>query len=410
MIAFSYVNDYNGFMKRNSDFQLPVLFFISVLCQLAIGILTLGLIFYMRDRFALGPQIIGIFASSYTVAYFLGCMFLKRPVSRLRPRHAVEIASLGMMGFGGLIAVVPTVWMAFVCYMLYGLSMSLFWPPIMGWLTRGLEGQQLSRTISSFNISWSIGIIIAPYIAGLLTERNTTYPVYVSSGIMLLIFIIIAAATLLVPSIRATASSKEHTSDTLQEDHSTPLRYICWIGLFSGYFIFGITMNIFPIYARDILHYSESFIGLLLLVRGLLTTIAFMLIGRFLWWHYNKIQIYMIQVLLFGICLVGAYAVTVPMFLLFFFLFGIVFAGIYTNSIFHGAAGSIDRESRMAMHESILTFGVVLGSAMGGTLYQYGSFTLVMLVGSGISILALGAQMLLGRLLVRDKSKERISA
>jgi len=53
MIAFSYVNDYNGFMKRNSDFQLPVLFSISVLCQLAIGILTLGLIFYMRDRFAL---------------------------------------------------------------------------------------------------------------------------------------------------------------------------------------------------------------------------------------------------------------------------------------------------------------------------------------------------------------------
>lgn len=375
-------------MSRNQSLKKGVLFSISLLGQLAIGILSLGIIFFLRTRYSLSAQMIGIYSSVGTLCYFIGCT-LSSFFSFLKPRHAVQIASGGMGLSILIIALEGPLVLGFVAYGAYGLFMSLYWPQIMGWLTRGIEGRELSVTISQFNLSWSTGIFLAPYISGLLTQQSIVYPIYVASFLMFLILITVLVSTRLVPEIRSSVSSKEEVSTSVKDDTSTILRYSCWILLFCAYYLFGVSMNIYPIYGKEILLLAESAVGLQLLSRGVVTTIFFVLLGTVSWWHYNRNQILFTAVLLLAVSLLGLFLSSPGGFYLFYLLFGLAFALSYTNSIFHGAAGSIDRASRMAIHEAVLTSGTIFGAFLGGILYARWGFSSVMLSASIVSGLGL---------------------
>jgi predicted MFS family arabinose efflux permease len=75
--------------------------------------------------------------------------------------------------------------------------------------------------------------------------------------------------------------------------------------------------------------------------------------------------------------------------------FGILFALSYNNSLFHGVSGSLRRSTRMAVHEGLLTAGVVAGSAIAGILYQGGRFSRVVVFGSTVVASAAAVQVLL---------------
>lgn len=387
-------------MSRNQSLKKGVLFSISLLGQLAIGILSLGIIFFLRTRYSLSAQLIGIYSSVGTLCYFFGCT-LSSFFSFLKPRHAVQIASGGMGLSILVIAFEGPLFVSFIAYGAYGLFMSLYWPQIMGWLTRGIEGRELSGTISQFNLSWSTGIFLAPYLSGLLTQQRIVYPIYTAALLMFLILLIVLVSTRLVPEIRSSVSSKEEVSASAQVDTSTLLRYSCWILLFCAYYLFGISMNIYPIYGKEVLLLTESSIGLQLLSRGVVTTIFFVLLGTVSWWHYNRLQILLTSILLLAVSLLGLFLSTPQGFYLFYLLFGLAFALSYTNSIFHGAAGSIDRASRMAIHEAVLTSGTILGAFLGGILYARWGFSSVML--SAIIVSGVGS---LGVLVVLLRVKQ----
>ena len=163
-------------------------------------------------------------------------------------------------------------------------------------------------------------------------------------------------------------------------DQSSPLRYAGWIGVASSYTLLGALMFIFPMYAEDVLGYSESFTGLLLFLRGAVTVAGFYLAGKTIFWHHNPLQISISQLLLGASALLLAFAVRPGSYLALFTLFGLIFAMQYATSIFHGVSGALEREQRMAIHEGSLTFGVVLGSAGGGLLYQWVSFRSVLVM------------------------------
>lgn len=366
-----------------------ILFPASFLGQFGIASINLGLIFYLRSHFKLSSQVIGFSASIYTLTYFLGCLGFKRLIAAMRPRHSVEIAAAGMAAALFIILQTDLLPVVFIMHAVYGFCMALLWPPVMGWLSRGKEGKVLSNTIANFNLSWSLGIVFAPYIAGTLAERSITAPMYLGIGALCLLFFIILLGTFLFPGIRAVPSeqgAQREQKENKVSDSSTPLRFLCWIGLFASYVVFGILMNIFPLYGREALGFTEGLIGLLLLFRGGVTTIFFVILGKSLWWHYHTRQILLLQVVLAVVCLLGIYAQSSIEFAFFFIVFGILFAFLYNNSIFHGVSGSITRENRMAMHEAVLTLGTIIGSSLGGTLYQYFSFSSTLLFCAIISL------------------------
>jgi len=367
------------FTKEKVDsIQFWVLNVASFVAQLTIAMVNLAMVYHLRGFFHLTADKIGIAASVSTGAYLLFCILLSPYTVHFKPRNLVEISLLGMAVSVGFFASTANLVVAYASLAFYGVFMSLLWPQIEGWFSRGKEGAQLSRVSNSFNFSWSIGVGVSSFVAGVLVERSTTLPFFVSIVLFLLVFLMIATSSALVPGIRAMKSEKEENRESDKVDESTPLRFYCWIGVIILYTGMSVILTIFPLYAQDVLKISESFTGLLLLFRGVATCISFLLLGKFVFWHFKKRYIFLVQTLFALSCLVLTGFSSMLAYGLFFLLFGILFATAYAQSMFHGASGSINRSQRMIMHEVLLTVGTIIGAVLGGYLYETFSFSLVL--------------------------------
>ncbi|HIE44247.1 MAG TPA: MFS transporter [Candidatus Omnitrophica bacterium] len=351
--------------------KTAVIFPSAFLVAIGSGLMGLGMVFYMRDVLNASPSQIGLLAALWSFSYILGCIFIRPLLDRLLPRYTLVIATFCMYLFTTLIHYVGSIISVYVLYSLYGFSTSLFWPPLMGWFSRNIEGTELSKTISKFNLSWSIGLIISPFLAGWLSEKTPRMPLYSGSGLFLLTGFMIIGAILVLPGIRKDRDTELSSRvKNREKGKDTPIRYPAWVGLFTTYVVTGMILNIFPISAREDLLLSKSVIGLLLLSRALFTTSGFVILGRTTFWHFKTLPMLLGQVFLMLLLIVMVY--TPPPFLMGFILglMGLFIALGYSYSLFHGASGSINRAKRMAIHESLLSAGLISGASVGGMLYE----------------------------------------
>ena len=374
---------------RRSALLLPV----SLLFYTALIISTFSMIFYARDRFQASASLIGWLAAVPHLCYFSGC-FALRPLYRLLlPRHSLILATAAAAVLLVCMLLVRSLPLLFILYGLFGLSLSLFWPPLMGWLSYGKEERELNKTLGRFNLSWSGGNIIAPFIAGYLLQRGIGMPFRAAALIMAGVFLTMLIASLIAPGIRQDRQKEPiRGGEEKFEDRSTPLRYTAWIGLFASYVILGITMSIFPLYLREEIGLTETRIGLLLLLRALFSTLGFALLARLSFWHFNSRLMILGQGLIIVMVAVMAAVGTFSGFTVALALFGLLFSLSYNNSLFHGVSGSPRRSTRMAVHEGLLTAGMVVGSAIGGILYQSGPFRRVLVFGCAVVAGAAAAQ------------------
>jgi MFS family permease len=374
---------------RKSALLLPI----SLLFYTALVVTTFSMIFYARDLFQASVSLIGWLAAVPHLCYFSGC-FALRPLYRLLlPRHSLILATAAAAVLLVGMLLVRSLPLLFLLYGLFGFSLSLFWPPLMGWLSYGKEERALNTTLGRFNLSWSGGNIIAPFLAGFLLQQGISVPFRAAALIMTAICLIVFTVSLIVPGIRQDRQRESiRRGEEKPEDRSTPLRYPAWIGLFASYVILGITMSIFPLYLREEIGLTETRIGLLLLIRALFSTLGFIILARLSFWQFKPWLMILSQALI--ILVVGAMAAlrTVPGFSVVLALFGLLFALSYDNSLFHGVSGSLRRSTRMAVHESLLTAGMIAGSAIGGILYQSGQFTRVLVFGCAVVAVAAAAQ------------------
>lgn len=286
---------------------------------------------------------------------------------------------------------------AFVLYALYGVALSFFWPPVMGWLSAGLEQHALSKVISRYNLSWSTGTIISPFLGGLLYQRGHLLPLVTSMTLFAATALFITGASLYLPRIRRDVHMEDVQKRGILRipDESSSLRFPARFTLFAAYFGFGIIVNVLPLYLRDRLGMSESSAGLFLLLRGAATTLGFLLLGRFTFWHFRKWWIVAGQLLALSILLLVSFVQAVPVIAAAIALFGATMAAVYNSSVFHGISGARSRAGRMAIHEAILNSGVVVGSAAGGALYEAFSIRATFLAAGALSFVSLIAVLVL---------------
>jgi MFS family permease len=265
--------------------------------------------------------------------------------------------------------------LTFLFFGLQQLSVSFFWPPIMGWLSQNIEGKTLNKAMARFNLSWSFGLLISPTAAGFLSERNPGLPVLGAIILFLATLLLIVGAALAVPRDRSSREKRgTEEAESAAGDNSTPLRFPAWIGIFAGFVVTGMIITIFPLFARDSLHLSKSGVGNLLSIRVFARIIGFFIIGRLSFWHFRgRYQIASMGFLV-AMMLLMMHSHSV---LFFSILIGAAALGnsfTYANSMFHSVAGSTRRAGRLAIHESLLAGGYIVGSAVGGILYQHFSF------------------------------------
>jgi predicted MFS family arabinose efflux permease len=369
-------------------FILPCAFVVS----LAIGIVNLGMLFLIKESYGAGPAVVGWFTALWAGAYFLGCIAF-RPLSR-RLDAATSTVLMGTLSAAVLAAqfAAPSLVSAFASYTLYGLACALVWPRLMGWLAAGLEGEALSRASGSYSLSWSAGMTISPYIAGLLSERSLNLPIYFGIALFAGVGAFMLAARKIAPP-----PSGARPSGPRPEDHSSPLRYPAWIGLFAVYILYSVFNNIFPLYAKDELAMSESFIGLFLLLRAAAMSAGFWVIGRLVFWQFKVAFLPLVLAYSFALSIAFIFIKAPLTFALGLVLLGLAQAFAYSLSIFYGASGAPDRDKRMSVHEAVLTAGQIVGSVGGGSAYQSISWPMIFVLVAVLVLLCAPAQLALAR-------------
>ena len=336
--------------------------------------LNFALVFYAHDKFGADTFQASLFGSLYSLSYLLCCSFGGKLLQKIPPLRSILLAiSFVFIGLW-LMLKAPTLTIAYIVQTGIGISISLFWPQLMGWLSSGQEGKQLARATSFFNFSWSTGTIVAPFLAGFLSDLNGVYPLYACLAFTAVNGIYVALAGYrLQHDETATAAATTTSSTAAQQqlgDHSPTIRFPAWYGLVCAWFAIGFLYNSYPLMAEQSLGFSRQHIGNLILLRALFATIMMTAMGFCSFWQFRYWQLIAghlllaVNMLLFGF---ASNSVSITMLIS---MSGILCAHAYTNSMFHGISGSTNRTLRMAIHEAALSIGAVIGGAATGWLFE----------------------------------------
>lgn len=346
----------------------------SFLAQLSICMINFAMLYYLRWKYCLSSSLIGIASSVYTVTYFISCIIFSSLFKILSRMQKAFIAFFGMAVSNIMILFVSSVPASFILLALYGVAMSFLWPNIEDWITEGEEAGGLAKATNSFNFSWSFGAGLSTMIGGFLVAVSHSFPIALGSFVFISIFFVL----LLLNGKGDDTGKREVEDGNASLDRSTALRYFSWCGNFLNYACYALIINIFPLYALDVLGFDETKSGVLLLFRGLSACASFIVFSKVGFWQFSKTIVLLSQLFLSFLFLVFSQLTSFASLALFFALFGILFSLLYEMSIFHGASGAPEREKRMIIHEVLLNVGMVLGSSLGGIIYECISFNAIL--------------------------------
>lgn len=343
----------------------------AFLAAMALGVMLLGMVYYLRETLQATKSQIGNFGALWFLSYIVGCLLVRPLFDSVRPRYLLAASTLGIAAFTLAMRHAASLEMIYALIVLVGLFSSLFWPPMMGWLSSDMEGARLSKALSRFNFSWSLGGILSPFLTGWLSEKSAELPIYVASGMFLLTSVLLTVAIFALPRTR---EGEDNAIRPQNEDavkgRGTLLRYPAWVGLFTCFVMLGVIMNISPVWAKEDLGLTKSLFCTFLLCRAVVTTIGFSVLGRTTFWHYKGLPMILGQLCFAGM-VVWMVHIRGPLALgVVLSLMGACVALSYTGSIFHGVAGSTRRAARMALHESLLAAGSMMGAFLGGIIYE----------------------------------------
>jgi len=344
----------------------------AAMVALGSSIVTLAVIFYLPERFDATASQVGFLCAAWCLAYIVGCLVVRPLFARMPPRYCILLANLMMFACTAVLVRAPSLTWAFVAYGSFGLSISLFWPPLMGWLSANIEGRILNGAIGRFNLCWSAGVIVGPMIAGRLSEQDPASALRVGSWLFLLNGALILGAILALSGLAdddAAHVKEQHAAP--EEEHGTLLRYPAWLGLFVAFVAVGVLLTVVPLSASRELNITRTAVGAMFLARSLANSTTLGLLGRTSFWQFRGGQMFM-GIVGFTVVIALLAVARSPLAVCVLLMFtGVFCAQSYTNSLFHGISGSVRRSFRMAVHESLIGAGVVVGALIGGLSYQY---------------------------------------
>ena len=350
----------------------------TFLSQGSIVIFNFTLVYYLREC-GIDSVGIGLASSIYPTLYFLGCIFMPKFLPSLKGKARILAANIGMAFTGLVLTFIKNEALIMTDLVFYGLFQSLLWTNMETWITGGKDGDELTSRLTLFNFSWSFSVGLATSFSGFVSEYSTRLSIW--SGC---VFFLISA--LLVALSGRSYDSKKEKEEIVSEDHSSPLRFPSWAGVLLVYTGYSLVLTVFPQYAMDTLGYSESVTGNILLFRGISVTIAFLIMQKSRVWQKGVGPILGSQAFFAILTFLMLFLRSIAAFAILFALYGFVFALSYDLSIFHGAEGAKDRHKRMVIHEVLLTLGTIIGSLVGGFVYQYFSFKTLVLTISILSV------------------------
>jgi MFS family permease len=342
-------------------------------------------------------------------SYLVSCIAVGHHLDKFNSRRLVQIGSgmitLSMAAILGIVLLemhnynLPRpIWLITIAAMVSGASTSIFWPPLMGWLSTGREGKVLNRTFGIYNMTWSAGLAISPIIGGLLVQSSIISAMIAAVASLAMTFLSVTLAN--PPAARADVQN--NNNNLLPPESANPqlekFRWVSRIALFTVYTCVGLMKTQLAMLLTQEMHLPKSYFGTLTTVMWLVTCMLFLVATRIHTWHYRILPTILVQVSV----LISMLFIIECQFMVAFFvaavLMGLGQGFIYISHQFYAASQSIKRSGSMAVHEILISGGHITGFLAGGYLAAYvGRQHAPYLFGLCVVLVGLLAQMIVWR-------------
>jgi len=239
----------------------------------------------------------------------------------------------------------------------------------MGWLSIGYEGPDLNRRLGVYNISWSAGLAVSPFLGGILIQSSLLASLFVA---MMFAFLAFVAITLAHPpgvqGVQRNNSNNAQTSLNLTGSFLPGFRWMAGIALATVFTCVGLTKTQLALLFTMELGFSKSHFGAVTAVIWLVNCLVFFAASRTHLWHYKILPLILAQLAVLGSMLVIIKSSLIVSFFLAAGLMGFGQAFAYVSHQFYAASQSRKRSGSMAVHEILLSAGQIMGFLAGGYL------------------------------------------
>jgi predicted MFS family arabinose efflux permease len=345
------------------------------------GIFTLALPFVVT---LLGgsDKDLGLCFGLGTMAYMISCLTVANHLDRFSPKRTLQFSSAFISIAFAILFLYTRIFQnqnlplspittIIIIEILTCLALALFWPPMMGWLSTGHQGHALSKRMGTFNITWSLALVITPVIAGFIIQFDPTIAVLVAAIFLAIAFVAVSTAP---------APNKLNTTDNTANTHTTteiihPLNdafcSMARLGLITGCIAIALLRTQFALLFTENMGFSKSQFGILTTLFCLANFICFYWTGRTKNWHYKFSPFIASQLLTAAAMIIIIFTRSlISMYIAATFI-GIGQSFIYSSHQFYCLAGKANRSGSMAIHELLISIGYGTGAIAGGYLAEY---------------------------------------
>lgn len=346
--------------------MINLFYLASFVADVSLGIALLCVPVFAIKMFNVSALYLGFLGGLSAVIYTISVIITGRLVDKVNKKY---ILILGCFIFFVAYLVFPLVKNPIHILIIYpfgSVGMAMFWPSIQTWLAGSVQKKDLLKSISGFNVSWSIGVMCGSFLGGVLFEINPYLPFYTAS---ILIFSVIL---LLInkPVIKISSDGKTGLPEKIDQFTSKKFIYIALMANFVSWSIVGTIRGIFPKLAL-FLNFSPLKLGFLMFTLGIAQSFMFFILGKTHRWHYKIGPLIFFQVLA-ALYLVAMSFVNMHMAFFVVFLFLGASSGMtYFSSIYYSLYDEENRGKRSGIHEAFLGTGALFGPLFSGFLAYF---------------------------------------
>lgn len=350
-----------------------------------------GLMPQLAESLDTGLAQIGYLVTIFAVAMALGGPLLILALLRIPPKAAIMVVFviffagnlLAALASSYAVMVVARVVTGVAAQAFFGLAVSL----CLRLVDESIRGRAVSVAMSGLMLGTLLGLPLATFIGGRLGWQAAFWAVAVLTAIA-------AALTLALVRNPGDAGAPEAGTETFAEQLRAFRSSRLLLALISSTLIIGATFSVFsflaPILTR-VTGFSEGAVPLLLLAYGAATLLGNFVVGRLADRH--TVPTLLAGTLLNIVFLAGFALGTEARPLAVLFMLGIGLVGVTMNP---AMAVRVQREGGTGVlvntvHASFITFGVVVGSALGSRLLAEHGLRAPIVLGVVLAVLAVCA-------------------
>ena len=249
-----------------------------------------------------------------------------------------------------------------------GVATAFFWPVIMGWISTGYEGVELSKRFGFYNITWGIASIILPIIAGYLVEVNYTLPVFAAVITSSLCFAAAVSGKYSGKAVITQRNQPDQINGDGVEYRKNAFVWMARIALLATSTCAGVFRGQVGILYKFELGFAESIYGWSVAIMCFFNIVAFYVMGKSHWWHYKKLPFAVGAAAILLSMLIILMSKNIAMQFLSAAFGGVCYGFAYTSHQYYSISGGKKRLALMAIHEIIIGAGISAGALFGGIL------------------------------------------